>query len=76
LFLVLLEAAQDGIGDLDLGVEERFGFECHLFSGSLCSAGKKPSPFALGKWGEHPTSKAEKRCTAGEPQESDLDKPG
>ena len=27
----------------DLRVEERFGFEGHLFSGSLCRHGKKPS---------------------------------
>jgi hypothetical protein len=29
-------------------VEERFGFECHLFSGSLCGDGEKPSAFLLG----------------------------
>jgi hypothetical protein len=33
----------------DLRVEERFGFERHLFSGSLCRAGKKPSGFLLRK---------------------------
>jgi hypothetical protein len=33
----------------DLRVEERFGFERHLFSGRLCRAGKKPSGFLLRK---------------------------
>jgi hypothetical protein len=32
----------------NFGVEERFGFECHLFSGRLCRDGKKPSAFLLG----------------------------
>ena len=31
----------------DFRVEERFGFECHLFSRSLCRDGKKPSVFAV-----------------------------
>ena len=32
----------------DFRVEERFGFEGHLFSGRLCRDGKKPSVFLLG----------------------------
>jgi hypothetical protein len=32
----------------DFGVEERFGFERHLFSGRLCRTGKKPSAFLPG----------------------------
>jgi hypothetical protein len=33
----------------DLGVKEWFGFECHLFSGSLCRDGEKPSVLAARK---------------------------
>ena len=32
----------------DVRVEERFGFERHLFSGRLCRDGEKPSAFLLG----------------------------
>jgi hypothetical protein len=31
-------------------VEERFGFERHLFSGRLCRDGEKPSAFRLGTY--------------------------
>jgi predicted DNA-binding transcriptional regulator YafY len=44
-----LEALTDQFTVLTSGWKERFGFERHLFSGSLCGAGKKPSPFGLGK---------------------------
>ena len=33
----------------DFRVEERFGFERHLFRGRLWSGGKKPSPYLLRK---------------------------
>jgi hypothetical protein len=50
----------------DFRVEDSFGFERHRFSGREHRTSNI----------QRPTFKAEKRCTAEEPQESDLDKPG